>query len=641
MPQYLSPAVYVEERDSGPRPIEGISTSAGAFVGWSPEGPVDEPTLITGFEQYSEVFGAGSPFVTESDLATHLYAFFANGGTRAWVVRASPSDAVKAVVSVYDNSVDLNKMFDVRLKGPGSFANGYQLVITGDPNYKQLAGAVETGWLRFSLMIADSDGNAIETHEGLSFNAKDSAQSYYFSTQVNDNSPKFEIVNVDTTVTHGNKLPDAFKGVQVAAESLTPDAAKEQTHTLANASACPGEVVISFTDDSASVTYLIKDDGAGALVGDILDQSGTNTINYTTGALSFKLNVMGDAAADTLDVAYFHNAASAALPTGTSTGTAVAASDKITWVLALGSNGTMSTLADRCVAAALVSSKLGMYALEDVDEVCTLVVPDIMEDNAKIDAMVAYAESRRIFFCPLWPLNSASTPANAVAWIRGQLDDTNTVAFSERSSYAAVYWPRLKVLDPAQGDQKVSWKGMGHIAGIYARNDEEFNVARAPAGLPATLKFSVGLAYTLSKGERDVMNPAHVNAIIDTTKTGRVVWGGRTASLNANWKYIQVRRLFMFLEKSIDDATQWAVFETNGQSLWQRIKGQLDSFLERLHNESYFAGETTSESFLVVCDDSNNPQANIDAGLVTIDVYVAPTKPAEFVRFRFSQKTLT
>jgi phage tail sheath protein FI len=147
--------------------------------------------------------------------------------------------------------------------------------------------------------------------------------------------------------------------------------------------------------------------------------------------------------------------------------------------------------------------------------------------------------------------------------------------------------------------------------------------------------------YETTFGQREILNPASVNCLVDTPQTGRAVWGARTLSLDSTWLYIQVRRLFMFVEKSTFLSTHWAIFENNGPELWSRIRMSLNGFLLNLHNDGYFAGTTPETSYRVVCDATNNPQSAIDTGLLTCDVWLAPNKPAEFLRFRFQQIVAT
>jgi phage tail sheath protein FI len=166
-------------------------------------------------------------------------------------------------------------------------------------------------------------------------------------------------------------------------------------------------------------------------------------------------------------------------------------------------------------------------------------------------------------------------------------------------------------------------------------------VGKAPGGtVDGALVFLLGLEADSTLGQRDLLYPFKINPLISGPQTGLAVWGVRTMSLQPEWKYINVRRLFMFLEKSVFNATHWIVFENNGNALWGKIKAQLTGFLLSLFNEGYFAGKRPSEGFFIICDESNNTPQTIELGQVIIDIGVAANKPAEFVIFRFSQQTL-
>jgi phage tail sheath protein FI len=214
----------------------------------------------------------------------------------------------------------------------------------------------------------------------------------------------------------------------------------------------------------------------------------------------------------------------------------------------------------------------------------------------------------------------------------------NTAQYN--TSYAALYYPWVKIYDPIANDGRdVTIPPDGFIAGIYARTDITRNVGKTPAGITdGALRGITGLERILDKGERDILYPARINPLVSSPQTGLAVWGGRTLSKDAEWLYINARRLFMFCEQSVYNASFWVVFENNGPALWSRMTAQGNGFFLRLFRDGYFAGSSPSEAYAIVIDSSNNPKESIDAGFVTADYYIAPNKPAEFVRLRFQQK---
>jgi phage tail sheath protein FI len=207
------------------------------------------------------------------------------------------------------------------------------------------------------------------------------------------------------------------------------------------------------------------------------------------------------------------------------------------------------------------------------------------------------------------------------------------------TSYGAIYWPWIQILDPVT-DTAINIPPIGHVAGVYARTDSARNVGKAPAGAQdGALRFLLGLEQSATKAQVGVLNQGHVNALVDWPQVGSpAVWGARTIEVNGEYKYIQARRLMMFLEKSIYNATHVYVFENNGSALWARIRLQLNSFLFNLFQQGYFAGDTPEDAYFVIVDGTNNPQTSIDAGELYVDVGIAPNKPAEFIVFRFQQK---
>jgi uncharacterized protein len=202
------------------------------------------------------------------------------------------------------------------------------------------------------------------------------------------------------------------------------------------------------------------------------------------------------------------------------------------------------------------------------------------------------------------------------------------------SSYAALYYPWIKVMDPAT-DLIVSIPPSGHIAGIWARNDNTRGVHKAPAN--EVVLGVVGLSYQTTKGEQDTLNPIGVNCVRNFPGRGIRVWGARTLSSDPAWRYINVRRLFNFVEKSIEGGTQWVVFEPNNRKLWARVNRDVSAFLRTVWRDGALFGSSPAEAFYVKCDDELNPPESRDLGRLIIEIGMSPVKPAEFVIFRVSQ----
>jgi phage tail sheath protein FI len=202
------------------------------------------------------------------------------------------------------------------------------------------------------------------------------------------------------------------------------------------------------------------------------------------------------------------------------------------------------------------------------------------------------------------------------------------------SKFATLYWPWVKVHDPASGTNKFV-PPSGYMAGVWARSDDTRGVHKAPAN--EVVRGAISLQTQITKAEHDLLNPVGINCIRSFPGRGVRVWGARTLSSDASWRYLNVRRLFNYLEESILMGTQWVVFEPNDPALWSRIRRTLSAFLINEWRKGSLFGLTPDEAFYVKCDEETNPAESIDAGMVVCQIGVAPVKPAEFVIFQLSQ----
>lgn len=299
-----------------------------------------------------------------------------------------------------------------------------------------------------------------------------------------------------------------------------------------------------------------------------------------------------------------------------------------------GNNGSTLAQSD---AIGTESDKRGIHAFDVVDEINIVSIPDMAGDRGTILAALSYCENRKdCFFVADPPLGLETM--NVKAFKEGTGDYTGN-AFN--SSYGALYYPWIKVYDPLTNEGKFT-PPSGAIVGTYSHSDVARGVHKAPAGtVEGYLNSVTGVKKIVTKGEHDVLNPVNVNVIRSFPGTGICVWGARTVSADAEWKYVNVRRLFMFLEESILKASQWVVFEPNDPALWGSVKRNITAFLTRVWRDGALFGKTAEEAFFVKIDEENNPPEVRDAGQLIIEIGAAPVKPAEFVIIRISQKTLT
>jgi phage tail sheath protein FI len=277
------------------------------------------------------------------------------------------------------------------------------------------------------------------------------------------------------------------------------------------------------------------------------------------------------------------------------------------------------------------SRRRGLAGLADIAEVSMLALPDAMHPRVRassrrsiIAAAVAQCETRRDRVVLI------DGPAGA-----RDLGASDPIISNIKSGYAAVYGPWLEV--PAgKHAPAVVLPPSGHVAGIYARNDNKRGVWKAPAGIEGKVRGVSGLTLTLTERERQSLSNASVNEIRDLRGTGQVIalWGARTMSPDPEWKYVNVRRYLAFLESSIDRGLQWAVFEPNGEALWANVRATIEDFLLNQWRYAGLQGTKPEQAFFVRCDRTTMTQNDIDNGRLICEIGVAPVKPAEFVVFR-------
>ncbi|MFG2884120.1 phage tail sheath family protein [Streptomyces sp. NPDC048297] len=506
MPTYLTPGVYVEEVQSGARPIEGVGTAIAAFVGFAPSGPFHEPTLVTNWDQYNQVFGG---FTEGTYLAHAVYGYFSNGGGAAYVVRIGGDGGASATG-----------------RGDAPEVRAPEAVTLGGLRITARPGA--TG---VSVEIADADGETPPEDR--------------FKLLVRQGDQVVETYDVST-----RKNVKGYVVTQLRASKLIEvTELRDASHTR------PAAQTVAVPDAPASPA--LPASGAAARI---------DPAEY-----------VGDAAART-----------------------------------------------------------GFAGLEAIDEVTMVAVPDLMGayQRGDIDAEgVRTVQLAVISHCEQMGDRVAvlDTPPGLTAQ---QVRTWRNDEAGYDSRYATLYYPWVRVFDPAAG-HNTTVPPSGHIAGVWARTDAERGVHKAPAN--EVIRGAVDLELRLSKGEQDLLNPIGVNCVRAFPGRGIRVWGARTLSSDPAWRYLNVRRLFNYLEESILLGTQWVVFEPNDDRLWSSIRRNVTAFLTEEWRRGALFGRTADEAFYVKCDRDNNPQESIDQGRVVCEIGVSPVKPAEFVVFRLAQ----
>lgn len=270
-----------------------------------------------------------------------------------------------------------------------------------------------------------------------------------------------------------------------------------------------------------------------------------------------------------------------------------------------------------------VGKKSGLHLFDEIQDISLICAPGVTDPAAQ-DAILTHCEKNRFRFAVL---DSPET-------LDGGID---AMPMPRDSIMGAYYFPWVQMYDMV-ADQNLYVPPSGGICGVYGRVDSTRGVHKAPAN--ELFKTALGLKYNLTDAEQEMLNPKGINCIRDFPGRGIRVWGARTISSNPEWRYVNVRRLFCMVEQALQNGTNWVVFEPNTRDLWKKITRNITAFLLNIWKSGALFGSTPEEAFYVRCDDELNPPESIDAGYVTIELGLAPAKPAEFVVFRVSQKTL-
>ena len=545
MPEYLSPGVYVEEVDRGPKPIEGVGTAMAVFVGFTEKAQLTETLdgevvthellgkaqLVTNWSQYAERFGG---FVQGAYLPQSVFGYFQNGGTRCYVLSIKTIPRAQASL--------LNS------------AGTPQLVVR----------AKQAGFDGLKLRVrVDAATPAAPEKKGKA--AKDApAEGEAAPAPASDGGSGSFTLTVEK-----EKASGGWSMLESREASLTEVALDDGGK----------KVAVAFKDNKAPqfVEVLVAD--ANASIATLTPRSQQQALSMESQALTAPVTTdfQGE-----------------------------------------------------------VTERTGVEGLEAIDDITMVVVPDLMTvpPGAKLDLnMVKAVQTMIIAHCERLgdrvAILDAPPNMSPQAIKKWRMD---TAGYD--SSYATLYYPWIEVNDPVT-NRPMNIPPSGHMAGIWARSDNTRGVHKAPAN--EVVRGATGLAYNITKGEQDTLNPFGINCIRAFPGMGIRVWGARTLTSNPAWRYLNVRRLFNFVEKSIEGGTQWVVFEPNEPRLWGRVRRDVTAFLTMVWRDGALFGSAPSEAFYVKCDEELNPPESRDLGRLVIEIGLAPVKPAEFVIFRISQ----
>ena len=587
MAEYLSPGVYVEEYDSGATPMQGVSTSTAGFIGLAERGPVvGQPQLVTSFADYKRMYGGYLGEASYGNARFLPYAveqFFANGGSRAYIMRAVPADAKAASLTT--------GVLKITAANPGAWAQNMRVTVAPASKAKTQVFAVNGADLTLKNADGFHAGDVVELYDG---RTKAHATIKSVLDQVVTLDAPCTLDVADTKV----GTPKYIRTCEITVTARLEDTVEVYENLSLKPEALNYAPVKAAKSDLIQLEVLPAPKAAAAPA--------------------------KEEAKDKKEAAPAAPAKTGITPYELCGGTG----DELVLALVGGSDGAVLAVTPDAYLGQDngPGKRTGLQAFLENSTVSILAIPGVTAPEVQA-ALIGFCESRKSCFAILdVPIEYKKT--NDVANFRDMYD----------SSYAAMYHPWLEMFD-AGAKRPAYFPPSGAMAGIYARSDNERGVHKAPAN--EVVRGCTGLSCNYNTGEQDILNPLGVNLIRSFPGRGIRVWGARTISSNGLWKYLNVRRLFIYVEESIKNNTNRVVFEPNSETLWGRVTRTIETFLATCWRDGALAGSSPDQAFYVECGPTTMTQDDIDNGRLICQIGIAPVKPAEFVIFRITQKTAT
>lgn len=641
------PGVYVDEVSSGIRPIQAAGTSTAAFIGIAEKGKHNEAVKIFNFTEYQNLYGG---FINNSFLSHSVYQFFNNGGSQCYIIRVGANLRLANIV-LNDRGSTAQPSLTISAKSQGIWGNQLAVQITNGSNdsanefnllvYRQDAETPSdltkaTQLERFeNLSMIPGSANFVETRISASKQIQITVDPR--NTNFQAGSSLGAAAPISLTIPGRNKFRinidgDGYQGVDLQTAVGGGSGQVTDLNSPANIASAIVFVVRRLiklrtsTNQTAFSNFtcplssglLLLISGAPGLASSVTVAPASNSSEDASGLLKLgKLN----GGTETLGAAVTRPLAT---PTGILylVGDNAAPTVQVVSVQA-GSDGD-SILNDQPFIAAL-------SILDNIDDVSLIAIPG-MGSEAILGGGMNYCANRSLSDC--FFIGDMRSDNDTVLEA-----ETFAVAVSPKNSYGAVYTPWVKMLDPTGvSPEPILVPPAGFVAGLYAKTDAQRGVWKAPAGVNVGLGGAVGLAVNFTDVQQGNLNNKNVNGIRQFASSGIILWGARTLSADAEWKYIPVRRMAIFLRVSIYRGIQFAVFEPNDEPLWSQLRLNIGSFMTGLFRRGAFQGETPSQAFFVKCDGETTTQDDINLGIVNVLVGFAPLKPAEFVVVKISQK---
>jgi uncharacterized protein len=614
MAAYTYPGVYIRELPSGQNTITPVATSIAAFIGWANQGPVGQAVMVECWQEYLATFGG---FYPGAYLGYAVYQFFQNGGSQAYIIRlVAPSQTGTGITppSATATSTPIasggSSPFGIPVyaNSPGQWANSVCLNVP--------VSSASTGGTTFNLQvinIVNGIPSYPETYTNLSVV---STSSNYFVTVIDNDSNYITFIQPDTS---------------------TPP-----TSTITVAAA-------------ATATYCIPGVVSGSAafnVGDAVQQTDLAGKHWGTGTVAAPLSapnvlpLMLSAApggtpnpnipwTDTVTGAQFNPTA---IPfQGWPLGAQTVGADGVMLVPGDGTGNFESVLLNTYTGAPTTGpTAAGQYQLLGNVPIFNLLCVPGETQYAAVSALQTFCAQNRAFL-----IVDSSATATVTTLSNGPLSSDSFPLTGPDAANSAFYFPWVQGPDPAVGNRPTLFPPCGFVAGAYASTDSNPGVWKAPAGINTKLANASGLQFTLNDSQNGLLNPMAVNCLRQFPVYNNVVWGARTIAgadaAGSQWQYVPIRRLALFIESSLYQGTQWAVFEPNAEPLWGAVRLSIGSFMQNLFLQGAFAGASKQLAYFVKCDGENNPDYTVSQGILNITVGFAPLYPAEFVVISIQQ----
>lgn len=673
MPEYLTPGVYIEETSFRSKSIQGVSTSTAGFIGPTLTGPLTgEPELLTSFADFVRIYGGlGDIAFADGSLPNYLAhgvrSFFQEGGSRCYVTRifnpktSSVIDFGIASGIPANHYGQINKRDDqasavtnppyiVIARFPGAYGDmRVHFTLKLSSNVAQLATVGGTPVLNLSrtrnydLVLArvNVDPAPVDPTAAESFTAYGAGTDGFYMATRNDATGVWTLTDGATN--------EILQDGQANFDAVTSDAALNfniRTVTVTVEVQRPGEEPNTYLPRVFLGEFSLDPRSAAAVTSTFAKMPSTRYLELTT---PFALDSFQEGDGTDIDLENdvddvgLHLIRNLFDYSGTLNPILMANVDvDSSFTLSGGGDGNKPVapqytgddtgLVDY-INDTLNADKNGFLTLREKEDVSIVVAT----------GYTAYGNEDAVFSIQNSIINHCEQMVYRVALLDTPRDYlvSQTLNFRNRrsSDFAAIYYPWVRSTDPrpSKGGASILLPPSGHMAGIWARNDVENAVFKAPAN--EVVRTAVSFELNVNRAQQAVLNPQGVNCLRFFEGRGNLVWGARTITDDSDWTYVNVRRYFAYLERSIDVGTQWVVFENNDPRLWDQVRGTIESFLFNEWRAGGLLGNKPEDAYFVVCDRSTMTQQDLDQGRLICLIGVAPVKPAEFVIFRIGQFT--